>query len=68
MKVDSVCGECGSVFQKVVGVPGRPRVFCSKRCKRKAERQRAAAHVINLDEYTPWDGSGLERWTGDDAG
>jgi len=38
------CCECGESFVRVV-VPGRPKVYCSSRCRQRTYRARAAQHT-----------------------
>jgi hypothetical protein len=65
--VDWICGLCGAIFQKPVGVPGRPQIFCSRTCRKKAARLRAGLRPITLENYESWSGAGLDPWTPDDA-
>lgn len=61
------CAECTELFERRGGVVGRPRKYCSRRCRKRAARLRAATRQINIEKLEPWDGTGYERWTGDDA-
>ena len=39
--METICLECGSSVQQTAG--GRPRLFCSNRCRQAAHRRRHAA-------------------------
>ena len=65
--VDAICQLCGSAFRKRVGVPGRPQIYCSKKCRKRVFRLRAGLQLVDVDKLEAWDGTGYEPWVPADA-
>ena len=51
-KKPQTCRGCGETFEVLSGVPGRPRLYCSQRCRRDFyyQQERAEAFRKRLEE------------------